>query len=608
MKLRQKTLLITFFTIAVLLAGIYAVVYGLVGESVGNLEKSDLQKLVRDAKADLVDELTQIDRMLGDWASWDDTYDFIQTRSETYIKSNIEDASLAAAHIDIIGFYDLQGKLVLLRMVAREGPAPAAPQELLSPGQGSIILAQNGSGHAGGFMVLGGKLTAVALRPILTSRGEGPSRGAVLMGRYVSDAAIARLGGANSLSTAMWLAGEQMPGDVAEAWGGLVASGNESEVKNLDEMLQAGYFIASDIYGNPAAILRIESLRTGNAQVKQGMFYMLAAFVAVAIVFEALIFLLLDRFVLSRLKALGDQAGAIGKREGGLSRITVAEGDDEISRLASDMNGMLDRLGSVQRELLRSQAGYSRRLSREVKEKTRMLTGANARLRHMERIKNQFLFNIGHELKSPLAVVEMNLAAIMGRQRRKSEDFRESERMIGRNMVGLKQKIEKIIQLSRFEHSRSIRKEELDFAALVRGVAGAYRDFARVRRARIHLEGAERRAMAMGDARLLQYALGNLFSNAVKYCDERDIYARVERKGGDVVFSISNRGPGVRPENRRKLFHRFFKEDQNAPGTGVGLFMAKEIARGHSGNVWYRPNRPRGSVFYFSIPAIERGG
>jgi len=240
-----------------------------------------------------------------------------------------------------------------------------------------------------------------------------------------------------------------------------------------------------------------------------------------------------------------------------------------------------------------------------VRQKTRLLAAVNARLRRMEKTKNQFLFNIGHELKSPLAVIEMNLATIMG-GKATAKQVKESGRMINRNLLRLKQKIEEIIQLSRFEHGRQVQKDDLDFSELVREVAETYLDFASVKKAKLHVEGADRRRLVVGDRHLLQYALGNLFSNAVKYCDRRDIYVKVAQDGKNVVFSIANSGVGIKPENRHKLFDRFFKEDQNSPGTGVGLFITREIARSHSGNVWYEPGKPRGAVFYFSIPVAER--
>jgi signal transduction histidine kinase len=430
------------------------------------------------------------------------------------------------------------------------------------------------------------------------------------MGRYISKTTIAGLGGANNpnINTTFWRLDEPMEEDVQSAASSLIASGNGSMIKDLDNRVHAHYSVVNDVYDEPMAILRVERLRTGYAQFEQGMQYMLIAFVVMALVFEALNFVLLDWFVLSRLKKLENQAEEIGKSDKRAGRVIIEDGGsgDEISHLAADINRMLSRLAKTQEELLHDQMNYGRRLHYEVKQKTHLLERANARLRHVEKMRNQFLFNIGHELKSPLAVIEMNKAAIISRTQDKSQ-HKESEAIIDRNMLRLKQKIEEIIQLSRFEQSRIVQKKEIDFCALVRETAEIYRDFARVKKAKIRLAGASRCAMVMGDRRLLLYALSNLFSNAVRYCDARGVYAKVERGGGNIVFSIANYGPSIKPKNRHKLFRRFFKEDLNAPGTGVGLFITREIVRGHGGSIWHKANRPRGAIFIFSIPANKEG-
>ena len=188
------------------------------------------------------------------------------------------------------------------------------------------------------------------------------------------------------------------------------------------------------------------------------------------------------------------------------------------------------------------------------------------------------------------------------------EQRAESRRMIGRNMKRLKQEIDEILQLSRFEYGEDVQKEELEFVSLVREVVGDYYDFASAKGIRISLDGFGQRLMVRGDRRLLQYALGNLFSNAVKHCDEKEIMVKIAKKGRMADFSIANPGERIKPENRRKIFRKFFKEDPMAPGTGVGLFMTREIARGHSGDVWFEPNRPRGEIFHFSMPATRIGG
>ena len=606
MKLRLKTFLITGVMLMLIILGIYGIVYTVMYQNFTALEQKNVMNLVYDANARLDDEAVQLGRTLGDWAAWDDTYRFIDDKNDAYVKSNLEDASLAAANIDIVGFYGNDGQTALVKMM-RVGNAPAGPvpDELSILAPASPLL-MHGNGSVQGIVMLGGRLAAVASRPILTSKGEGPARGTILMARYVSKEDVAALAGARSITTRMWQLGGAAPADYQSAADSMSASGNSTLMSPVNETMVAGYFIAKDIYGEPVAIFRVESPRGDYADFRKNALYMLAMLLVAAVVFEQLNFMLLDRVVLSRIKRLGEQAELIGKTDGKVESIAPDGGGDMITELAADINRMLARLRSAQSELLRSHVSYSRRLHREVKRKTRQLAGANARLRSMERTKNQFLFNIGHELKSPLAVIEMNLA-VAGSGGMTKEQRDESSRMIGRNMKKLKQEIDGIIQLSHFEYGKDVQKEELEFVTLVREVVGDYYDFASVKGARIHLEGLGQRLMVMGNRRLLHYALGNLISNAVKYCDGKDINIKITRKGKAAEFSIANIGRGIKPENRRKLFRKFFKEDQNAPGTGVGLFMAREIARGHSGDIRYEPNRPRGAVFHFSIPAMNGG-
>ncbi|MFA6213972.1 MAG: CHASE4 domain-containing protein [Candidatus Micrarchaeia archaeon] len=606
MELRNKTLVITGLVSALIMLGIYGLLYTVMYQNFTALEQKNAINLVHDANARLADDAVQLGRTLSDWASWDDTYYFIEDGNEAYVKSNLEDASLAAAHISAIGFYGVEGQTVLVKMV-KTGNAPAdpVPGELLSIAPDSPLF-MHGNGSAQGIMMLGGKLATVASRPILTSKAEGPARGTLLMARYLDSDEVASLAGARGIITSAWQLGRLLPEDYQAAADSLAATGDFMLMSPISDTVMASYFIAKDVDGEPAVIFRVESPRDDYAEFKRNARYMFSLIFVAVVVFGSLNFVLLDWFLLSRIRRLGGQAGQVGK-PGGVEHVAPDDGGDEIARLASDINRMLARLRSAQNELLRSQVSYSRRLHGEVKRKTRQLAGANERLLDLEMTKNQFLFNIGHELKSPLAVIEMNLAAAKGTSMTPQQRD-ESKRMIERNLLRLKQKIEEIIQLSRFEYGKDVQKSALDFSELVKEVARDYRDFASVNGARISLEVGGQHLMVRGDRRLLQYALGNLFSNAVKYCDEKDISAKVERKGRSVEFSIANLGRGVKPENRRKLFRKFFKEDQTSPGTGVGLFMTREIARGHSGDVRYEPNKPRGAIFRFSIPASGQGG
>lgn len=586
----------------------YTVIYAEQKANVLSYERQYLERYLIDAGHHLENEGMQIGSSIGDWAKWDDTYYFMRTLSADYVKSNLEDISLAAAHIDAIGFYNESGKPVLVKAVSLNGSARPVPKELLALHENSTFIANGeGPGEVHGFIFIEGKPAVIAIHPILTSKGEGPSRGTMMMMRYLTEENIAEIGGAGSLAVQLWAIGSDVPAPMKAREKELIASGKGMAGMPLDENTLSGLFIVNDVRGLPAAVFQLELRRDSYRTFSDGLFYTLLAFVGMALVFEALMFVLLDMFVLSRLRVLGWQASEVGKPHSGNENITPDRGDDEISELSSNIRRMLSRLRTVRRELLGSQISYSRRLNREVKMKTGMLTRANKKLKDMEKSKNLFLFNIGHELKSPLAVIEMNLEARkakgMGRK-----DVAESEKMVHRNIVKLRERIEDIIQLSRFDYSRTVEKSEFDFAALAGEVAYTYHDFAKTRNVELRLDWSGKKLPVMGDRRLVQYAISNLFSNAVKHCGGKDVRARLSRTDGSAVLCVENKGENIAPEDRKKLFRRFFKADQNGPGTGVGLFMTRKIAEEHAGRAWYEPCEPDGSRFCFSLPLKKTGG
>ncbi|MFA6214534.1 MAG: CHASE4 domain-containing protein [Candidatus Micrarchaeia archaeon] len=632
MELRRKTLLIMGTMLALILIGVYWSVYEIMRQNYAALEQENVQSLVRDARLHLADEGMDLGRTLGDWASWDDTYAFMGNRTKEYVESNLEDASLAASHIDIIGFYDEDGRTVLVKMVAPgSAHAKPVPAELATlPYSSPLLIHEYGS--TTGIMVLGNQLAAVASRPILTSKAEGPARGTMVMARYIGNNGISALAGSRA-STSMWRIGWPMPEDFESAAKSMPApTRNSTLVRPLNDYSVAGYFFAADVYGRNAAIFRVEAPRTEFAEFRKNAFYLIAVLIIMTFIFGTLTFVLLDRFLLLRIRRLGDQAGQVGRPGAEITDLALDGGNDEITRLAADINRMLERLRLAQQELMQSQVAYGESLKTEVKqkkrqlarsdqrrvemekEKNRQLESANAKLVKMEREKNKFLINMGHELKSPLAVVELNISSVMSNNMDKGQRD-ESMRMINRNIRKLKDKIEEIIQLSRFEYGQDMQKAPLDFVDLAKGVVIDYVDFAKARGVKITREGFGQVLMVNGDQRLLRYSLSNLVSNAVKHsgtgkpgAKDTEILVTIDKTKKEVTFSVADFGEGVAKQDQGKLFQKFFKADQNAPGTGVGLFITREVARGHGGNAWFEPNKPRGAVFRFSMPLAKGGG
>ncbi len=115
----------------------------------------------------------------------------------------------------------------------------------------------------------------------------------------------------------------------------------------------------------------------------------------------------------------------------------------------------------------------------------------------------------------------------------------------------------------------------------------------------------------LADPGQLERVVGNLLENAAKYTEPGTAICASARRVDDAVeFSVSDRGGGVAPENRERIFERFFRVRGSAtpkPGTGLGLPICRGIVEAHGGRLWYEANPGGGSCFRFAIPLAKAG-
>jgi two-component system sensor histidine kinase KdpD len=112
------------------------------------------------------------------------------------------------------------------------------------------------------------------------------------------------------------------------------------------------------------------------------------------------------------------------------------------------------------------------------------------------------------------------------------------------------------------------------------------------------------------DARLLEMALLQLLDNASKYGSPGSpITLRVTSTDTEVVFNVQNEGSFVAPEERLRIFQRFYRapgSQHKAPGTGIGLSVTKRIAEAHTGRVWVDSDSMASTSFFFALPRIQK--
>ena len=113
-----------------------------------------------------------------------------------------------------------------------------------------------------------------------------------------------------------------------------------------------------------------------------------------------------------------------------------------------------------------------------------------------------------------------------------------------------------------------------------------------------------------GDPDLLNQVLQNLATNAAKFIDDRNLVAMTLRASNrQAVFTVSNTGPGIPAADSDKVFERFYRADKSRSrqidGTGLGLSLAREIARAHGGDLVLERSDPHITIFVLTLPLAQ---
>jgi len=109
--------------------------------------------------------------------------------------------------------------------------------------------------------------------------------------------------------------------------------------------------------------------------------------------------------------------------------------------------------------------------------------------------------------------------------------------------------------------------------------------------------------MIEGDRERILEVISNLLSNAIKFTQEGEVLVDLDEKDGQAIVSVRDTGSGIAPEIYPNLFTKFTTKSEK--GTGLGLFIAKNVVEAHGGKIWAENNSDgRGAVFTFSLPTL----
>jgi heavy metal sensor kinase len=229
------------------------------------------------------------------------------------------------------------------------------------------------------------------------------------------------------------------------------------------------------------------------------------------------------------------------------------------------------------------------------------------RLEEAFRRERRFVSDVSHELRTPLTALRGRIEVTLNRRRSRSE-YEDTLRVLETEVARLTRLSEDLLLLARFDRGAlAPRLEHVDLSGLLASVADQVRPLAEAR-SQVLVEDVEPDLGLPADPDQLHRLFLNLLDNAVKFTGEGGRIALTGRRDGHVTtVRVSDTGAGIDPEHLGCIFDRFYRVDDSRAratgGHGLGLAIAGEIARAHSGTLTASSRLGEGSTFTVTLPA-----
>jgi len=229
----------------------------------------------------------------------------------------------------------------------------------------------------------------------------------------------------------------------------------------------------------------------------------------------------------------------------------------------------------------------------------------------LNQMQSNFVASVSHELKSPLASIQLYLETLKYQDVSKedSKDFIETMLSDTTRLSGL---IENILQSSKADpKSMELQTQKIDLGQLLSEVVNDHKRQFEEKKCEVKLQ-LEASPILVLDKKALQMVFNNLIGNALRYSPAgSSLRIHLHRTGRFWDVDFVDKGIGFEKKDMKKVFKKFYrvqnKDTQNIEGAGLGLFISSEIVKNHKGRLKVMsPGRGQGSIFTVSLP-ISRG-
>jgi len=234
----------------------------------------------------------------------------------------------------------------------------------------------------------------------------------------------------------------------------------------------------------------------------------------------------------------------------------------------------------------------------------------------IERMKTEFVTLAAHQLRTPASIVkwtiQMLLDGDLGEMTKEQKEAIEKIRKTNEKMIRL---VNDLLNVAEIEEGRYLSKLVLsDIEEIIQSVIEIYKETIKQKKLEFEFQKSEKRLpKVMLDKEKITIAVKNLIDNAVRYTSiggRIRISTEIKEREGEIEVQIQDTGLAIPANQQNKVFTNFFRGTNimkvETEGTGLGLFITKNIIEAHKGKIGFISEEGKGSTFYFTIPIKER--
>jgi PAS domain S-box-containing protein len=234
----------------------------------------------------------------------------------------------------------------------------------------------------------------------------------------------------------------------------------------------------------------------------------------------------------------------------------------------------------------------------------------------VEKIKTEFVSLAAHQLRTPLSaikwIIKMFLDGDLGRISKEQKEFLEDAYKSNERMIEL---VNNLLDVSRIEEGRYIFKPSLSsLEEIIQERVAYYQPEAQKKGLKLEFKKPKKAVpKIMLDREKIMVAIDNLIRNGLKYTLRKG-RVTISLKGGpeEAEVSVQDTGVGIPQDQQKRIFTKFFRASNvvrmDTTGSGLGLYIVKNIIEAHGGRIWFQSEEGKGTTFYFTLPINQKSG